>query len=122
MKKWGKGEFWGASAEYDPEWLLTERQKQLRDKLIELCRVKIRPHAVSTELSVENFLIGRRWTEENVPCLFRMPVWFDNIKLCDPVKTIGEAYYPMTAVIWDSGEPLFQEPFNSDLTTLSLYK
>lgn len=46
MKKWGKGEYWGLSADYDPEWLLTEKQKKLRDDLIELCRVKIRPHAI----------------------------------------------------------------------------
>lgn len=46
MKKWGKGEYWGVSSDYDPEWLLTEKQKQLRDDLIELCRVKIRPNAV----------------------------------------------------------------------------
>lgn len=47
MKKWGKGEYWGQSAAYDPDWILTEKQKKLRDDLIELCRVKIRPHAVS---------------------------------------------------------------------------
>lgn len=46
MKKWGKGEYWGQSAAFDPEWLLTEKQKKLRDDLIELCRVKIRPHAI----------------------------------------------------------------------------
>uniref|UniRef100_A0A0P4W005 Acyl-CoA dehydrogenase/oxidase N-terminal domain-containing protein n=1 Tax=Scylla olivacea TaxID=85551 RepID=A0A0P4W005_SCYOL len=46
MKKWGKGEYWGVSSDYDPEWLLTEKQKKLRDDLIELCRVKIRPNAV----------------------------------------------------------------------------
>ena len=50
MKKWGKGEYWGVSSDYDPEWLLTENQKKLRDDLIELCRVKIRPHAVSTQI------------------------------------------------------------------------
>lgn len=47
MKKWGAGEYWGVSSDHDPEWLLTERQKKLRDDLIELCRVKIRPLAVS---------------------------------------------------------------------------
>ncbi|XP_037785192.1 uncharacterized protein LOC119580999 [Penaeus monodon] len=45
MKKWGKGEFWGVGSDYDPDWVLTERQKKLRDNLIELCRTKIRPHA-----------------------------------------------------------------------------
>lgn len=47
MKKWGAGEYWGVSSDYDPDWLLTEKQKKLRDDLIELCRVKIRPFAVS---------------------------------------------------------------------------
>lgn len=52
MKKWGASEYWGVSSDYDPEWLLTEKQKKLRDDLIELCRVKIRPLAVShTSLS-----------------------------------------------------------------------
>nr|XP_027230665.1 uncharacterized protein LOC113822330 [Penaeus vannamei] len=45
MKKWGKGEYWGVGSDYDPEWLLTESQKKLRDDLIELCRTKIRPQA-----------------------------------------------------------------------------
>lgn len=48
MKKWGKGEFWGVGSDYDPDWILTEGQKKLRDDLIELCRTKIRPQAVSS--------------------------------------------------------------------------
>lgn len=47
VKKWGRGEFWGLSSDYDPDWVLTESQKKLRADLIELCRTKIRPHAVS---------------------------------------------------------------------------
>lgn len=43
---WGRSEFWGLSSEYDPDWVLTEKQKKLRHDLIELCRVKIRPHAI----------------------------------------------------------------------------
>lgn len=47
MKPWGRSEYWGLGAEYDPDWVLTEAQKQLRAELIELCRTKIRPRAVS---------------------------------------------------------------------------
>lgn len=47
MKKWGKTEFWGLGSEYDPDWILTEPQKKLRDDIKELCRTKIRPNAVS---------------------------------------------------------------------------
>ncbi|XP_042888985.1 uncharacterized protein LOC122264253 [Penaeus japonicus] len=45
-KKWGRGEYWGLSSDYDPDWVLTEKQKQLRADLMELCRKKIRPHAI----------------------------------------------------------------------------
>ncbi|XP_063877102.1 uncharacterized protein LOC135109604 isoform X3 [Scylla paramamosain] len=49
IKKWGKGDYWGLSADHDPDWLLTEKQKQLRNDLIELCRVKIRPQAIQCD-------------------------------------------------------------------------
>ncbi|XP_068236111.1 uncharacterized protein [Palaemon carinicauda] len=45
-KKWGNGQYWGLNKDYDPEFVLNDRQKKLRDDLIELCRVKIRPHAI----------------------------------------------------------------------------
>ncbi|XP_066960938.1 uncharacterized protein [Macrobrachium rosenbergii] len=45
-KKWGRGEFWGLGSDYDPDWVLTEKQKKLRDDLIDVCRRKIRPQAV----------------------------------------------------------------------------
>ncbi|XP_045595176.2 uncharacterized protein [Procambarus clarkii] len=48
-KKWGAREYWGLGAEYDPDWLLTERQKKIQAQLIELCRVKIRPNAVQCD-------------------------------------------------------------------------
>lgn len=47
MKSWGQKEFWGLGEEYDPDWVLTEAQKELRNKLMEVCRTKIRPQAVS---------------------------------------------------------------------------
>lgn len=50
---WGKREFWGISSDYDPDWILTEEQKEIRDKIIELCRVKIRPHAIHCDKTYE---------------------------------------------------------------------
>lgn len=49
MKPWGSKEFWGVGSEYDPDWLLTETQKKIRDDLMELCRTKIRPHAIECD-------------------------------------------------------------------------
>ena len=46
-KTWGGKEFWGMSWEYDPQWLLSEEQRQIQAKLIETCRTVIRPNAVS---------------------------------------------------------------------------
>ena len=32
-KTWGGEPFWGLGEEWDPDWLLTERQKELRNLL-----------------------------------------------------------------------------------------
>ncbi|KAF0308155.1 NADH-cytochrome b5 reductase 1 [Amphibalanus amphitrite] len=45
-KRWGSRPFWGLGTELDPDWTLTESQKELRSQLIELCRERIRPHAL----------------------------------------------------------------------------
>lgn len=47
MKKWGRGEFWGLSSDFDPDFVLTDSQKKRLDDLREVCRVKIKPLAVS---------------------------------------------------------------------------
>ena len=44
---WGHTEFWGLGSEFDPDWVLSENQKKIQEQLIEVCRKKIRPHAVS---------------------------------------------------------------------------
>jgi alkylation response protein AidB-like acyl-CoA dehydrogenase len=44
-KKWGDEEFWGVGEEWDPDWLLTERQRELRDKLVGLCESELRANA-----------------------------------------------------------------------------
>lgn len=49
VKKWGEEEFWGLGYEYDPQWLLTDRQKALQTKLIELSRTTLRENAVESD-------------------------------------------------------------------------
>jgi alkylation response protein AidB-like acyl-CoA dehydrogenase len=44
-KMWGEEPFWGLGYEWDPDWMLTERQKELRAKLIELCEQEMRANA-----------------------------------------------------------------------------
>ena len=40
-KTWGGEPFWGLGYDWDPDWFLTERQKELRAKLIELCEQEL---------------------------------------------------------------------------------
>ena len=44
-KMWGAEEFWGLGYEWDPDWVLTDRQKELRAQLIELCEKELRANA-----------------------------------------------------------------------------
>ena len=44
-KMWGSEPFWGLGYEWDPDWVLTERQKELRALLIELCEKEMRANA-----------------------------------------------------------------------------
>ena len=47
-KKWGKGrQYWGLNWDYDPQWILTEEQREIQGQLMECCRNVIRPNAVS---------------------------------------------------------------------------
>ena len=48
-KMWGNEPFWGLGAEWDPQWLLTDRQKKLQADLIELCRTTLRENAVESD-------------------------------------------------------------------------
>lgn len=43
--QWGGLPFWGVGEEWDPQWRLTERQRQLRGLLIELCEQEMRANA-----------------------------------------------------------------------------
>ena len=44
-KTWGGEPFWGLGYEWDPDWVLTDRQRELRDLLIELCEKEMRANA-----------------------------------------------------------------------------
>jgi alkylation response protein AidB-like acyl-CoA dehydrogenase len=42
---WGSEPYWGLSYDWDPDWMLTERHKELRATLIELCQQEMRDNA-----------------------------------------------------------------------------
>ena len=44
-KLWGSEPFWGLGSDWDPDWVLTDRQRELRDLLIELCATELRANA-----------------------------------------------------------------------------
>ncbi len=44
-KMWGDEEFWGLGYDWDPDWVLTEKQIALRAKLIDLCENEMRANA-----------------------------------------------------------------------------
>jgi alkylation response protein AidB-like acyl-CoA dehydrogenase len=44
-KRWGAEPYFGLGYEWDPEWVLTDRQKQIRDDVIELCEREMRANA-----------------------------------------------------------------------------
>jgi alkylation response protein AidB-like acyl-CoA dehydrogenase len=44
-KKWGDEPFWGLDYDWDPDWVLTDRQRELREKLIGLCESEMRANA-----------------------------------------------------------------------------
>lgn len=46
VKMWGSAPYGGLGYDFDPQWYLTEEQKALQAKLIELCRTTLRPNAV----------------------------------------------------------------------------
>ena len=48
-KTWGGEPFWGLGYEWDPEWVLTDRQRELRDLLIELCEKEMRANAKTSD-------------------------------------------------------------------------
>jgi alkylation response protein AidB-like acyl-CoA dehydrogenase len=51
VKMWGSAPYGGLGYDFDPQWYLTEEQKALQAKLIELCRTTLRPNAVEFDRS-----------------------------------------------------------------------
>jgi alkylation response protein AidB-like acyl-CoA dehydrogenase len=56
-KMWGAEPFWGLGYEWDPDWVLTERQKELRATLIGLCEQELRDNAKRSD---DELLFPRR--------------------------------------------------------------
>ena len=52
-KMWGGEPFWGLGYEWDPDWVLTDRQKELRDLLIELSQKEMRANAKVSDDNLE---------------------------------------------------------------------
>ena len=44
-KMWGSEPFWGLGYEWDPDWVYTDRQKELRATIIDLCETELRANA-----------------------------------------------------------------------------
>jgi alkylation response protein AidB-like acyl-CoA dehydrogenase len=44
-KTWGEEPFWGLGYDWDPDWVLSDRQRQLRETLIDLCESELRANA-----------------------------------------------------------------------------
>jgi alkylation response protein AidB-like acyl-CoA dehydrogenase len=74
-KTWGGEPFWGLGYDWDPDWFLTERQKELRAKLIDLCEGEMRANAKRSddellyprrnfEILAENGFLGLTVPEE----------------------------------------------------------
>ena len=56
-KTWAGEPFWGLGYEWDPDWVLTDRQRELRTLLIELCEKEMRANAKRSD---DELLFPRR--------------------------------------------------------------
>jgi alkylation response protein AidB-like acyl-CoA dehydrogenase len=52
-KKWGGEPYFGLGYDWDPDWLLTDRQRELRELLIELCQKELRANAKTSDDNLE---------------------------------------------------------------------
>ncbi len=57
IKQWGSENFWGLGYEWDPQWVLSEKQKQLQALVIDLCQKDMRANAVESD---RNLLFPRK--------------------------------------------------------------
>ena len=69
QKMWGERPFWGVGPEFDPWWTLNEEQKKLQKDIMELCRTKIRPHAVCIQIKYFAVLIKHHSSEHCIATL-----------------------------------------------------
>jgi len=44
-RRWGSEPWWGLDQDWDPDWTLTDRQRKLRQELIDLCEQELRANA-----------------------------------------------------------------------------
>ena len=56
-KMWGSEPFWGLGSDWDPDWILTPKQIELRDLLVELCEKEMRANA---KVSDDGFVFPRK--------------------------------------------------------------
>lgn len=52
-KIWGDEPYYGLGYDFDPQWYLTEEQKEIQRKLIDLCRTTLRPNAIEFDRTKE---------------------------------------------------------------------
>jgi alkylation response protein AidB-like acyl-CoA dehydrogenase len=52
-KMWNGEPFWGLGYDWDPDWVLTDHQRELRDLLIELCQTEMRANAKVSDDNLE---------------------------------------------------------------------
>lgn len=48
-KMWGGEPFWGLGYDFDPQWLLTPRQREIQETLIDLCQTTMRANAIESD-------------------------------------------------------------------------
>ncbi|MBX9839419.1 acyl-CoA dehydrogenase family protein [Silvanigrella sp.] len=56
-KIWDNNPFWGLGFEFDPQWHLTDEQKNIQKKLIELCQTTLRTNAIESD---KNLIFPRK--------------------------------------------------------------
>ena len=51
-KMWNGEPFWGLGYDFDPQWVLTDAQKELQARLIQACAETLRPNAVKSDIGL----------------------------------------------------------------------
>lgn len=53
VKHWGEEEYFGLGFDFDPQWYLTDEQRELQERLIKACHEVIRPQAIASDRTGE---------------------------------------------------------------------